>query len=156
MSIAAMYLNLKGVTGECTVDKHVGDIDLVSWSWGMQAAHYLGTEPTGAAKFNMLNVVKRVDRATPALFQYLDTHKVVGSGKLTVSKSSGGSPLEYMVIELTNVRVITVDVRSQDSELVENVALSAETITVNYVPQGSGGDLASGAISFTAQKAATK
>jgi type VI secretion system secreted protein Hcp len=156
MSIAAMYLNLKGVTGECTVDKHVGDIDLVSWSWGMQASHYLTKEPSSASQFSMLDVVKRVDRATPTLFQFLDTHKLVSTGKLTVTKSSGGTPLEYMIVDLTNVRVVTVDVRSDDAELIEHVRLSAETITVSYTPQGSGGDLASAPISFTAQSAATK
>ena len=41
MAIAAMYLKLTGVTGESLADKHVGDIDLVSWNWGMQASHSL-------------------------------------------------------------------------------------------------------------------
>ena len=157
MSIAAMYLNLTGVTGECTVDKHVGDMDLVSWSWGMQASHYLsGGAPTGASQFNLMTVVKRVDRATPTLFQFLDTHKVVSKGTLTVSKSSGGTPLEYMTIDLSNVRIITVDVKSDNAELVESLTLSAETITVNYTPQASGGALASGPISFTAMHPASQ
>jgi type VI secretion system secreted protein Hcp len=157
MSIAAMYLNLTGVTGECTVDKHVGDIDLVSWSWGMQSSHYISTgAPSGAAQFSLITVVKRFDRATPTLFQFLDTHKVVSKGTLTVSKSSGGTPLEYVTIDLNNVRIVTVDVRSDDAELVENVTLSAETITVNYTPQASGGALASAPITFTAQHPAAQ
>jgi type VI protein secretion system component Hcp len=81
---------------------------------------------------------------------------VVSTGKLTVTKSSGGTPLEYMIVDLTNVRVITVDVRSDDAELIEHVRLSAETITVSYTPQGTGGASASAPISFTSQSAATK
>jgi type VI protein secretion system component Hcp len=81
---------------------------------------------------------------------------VVSSGTLTVSKSSGGTPLEYMTIDLTNVRIVTVDVRSDDAELVESMTLSAETITVNYTPQASAGSLASGPISFTAVHPATQ
>jgi type VI secretion system secreted protein Hcp len=152
-----MYLKLTGVTGESNADKHVGDIDLVSWSWGMQSSHYLSAgAPSGAAQFSLITVTKRVDRATPTLFQFLDQHKVVSSGTLTVSKSSGGTPLEYMTIDLTNVRIVTVDVRSDDAELVESMTLSAETITVNYTPQASAGSLASGPISFTAVHPATQ
>lgn len=157
MAIAAMYLKLTGVTGESLADKHVGDIDLVSWKWGMQSSHYLSTgAPSGAAQFSLITVTKRFDRATPTLFQYLDTHKLVSNGTLTVAKSSGGSPLEYVTIDMTNVRIVTVDVRSDDAELIELVTLSAETITVNYTPQASAGSLASGPISFTAAHPATQ
>lgn len=151
MAIAAMYLRIKGITGESLAAKHVGEIDLVSWDWGMQAGSplYSGA-PGGAASIRAINVVKMVDRATPALFQYLDTHKLVSDATLTVSKSSGGTPLEYLVIDMTQVRVMTVDVITQGSDLIERVSLSCETITINYTPQSSTGALASAPVSFTA------
>jgi len=97
MAIAAMYLKMTGITGESLANGHVGDIDLVSWDWGLQSAPYaLGDgSPGGASSFNALNIVKRVDRATPTLFKFCDEHKVVSSATLTVSKASGASPLEY-------------------------------------------------------------
>ncbi|MBV9725834.1 MAG: type VI secretion system tube protein Hcp [Gammaproteobacteria bacterium] len=157
MAIAAMYLKMTGVTGESLADGHVGDIDLVSWDWGvLSAAHTLSDgSPGGASSFQALNLIKRVDRATPALFSLCDTHKVISSATLTVSKASGGSPLEYVTIDMTNVRIIKVDVRSEEAELKEHVTLSCETVTFNYKPQASGGAQASGPISFTAVHPAT-
>lgn len=150
MAIASMYLNIKGITGESLADGHVGDIDLVSWDWGMQAGAPLFDGNPGAASMRSINIVKMVDRATPALFQYLDSHKVVSDATLTVSKSSGGTPLEYLVIEMTEVRIMTVDVSTQGADLTERVSLSCETLTMNYTPQASSGDQASGPISFHA------
>jgi type VI secretion system secreted protein Hcp len=161
MSIAAMYLNLTGITGESLADKHVGDIDVVSWSWGMQASHYLsGGAPSGAAQFNFLTVVKRVDRATTALLSYLDGHTIADSATLSVSKAGGGGGgslpmLKYFDIEMTNVRIVTIDLRTEDAEMLETVTLSAETITVNYTPQAAGGDLASAPVTFQATHAAS-
>jgi len=152
MAIAAMYLKISGVTGESLVDGHIGDIDLVSWDWGVQSAQYTlgGGAPGTASSFNAINIIKRVDRATPTLFQFCDQHKLVSSATLTVSKSSGGSPLEYVTIDMTNLRIISVDVRSEEAELKEHVTLIAETMTFNYTPQASGGAGASAPISYTA------
>jgi type VI secretion system secreted protein Hcp len=151
MAIAAMYLKIKGITGESLEAGHVGEIDVVSWDWGMNSGSHLSDgSPGSAASFREINVVKMVDRATPALFQYLDSHKVVSNATLTVSKSSGGKPLEYLVIDMTQVRIITVQVTTQGADLMEHVSLSCETITLNYTPQSSSGNLASGPISFTA------
>jgi type VI protein secretion system component Hcp len=55
---------------------------------------------------------------------------------------------------MTNVRIINVEVRSQDAELTEQVTLSCESVTLSYVPQASGGTQASGAISYTARRPA--
>jgi type VI secretion system secreted protein Hcp len=158
MAIAAMYLKMSGVTGESLVNGHVGDMDLVSWDWGLQSAPHVLSDgsPEGASSFHALNIVKRVDRATPTLFSFCDTHKVISSGKLTVSKASGGTPLEYVTIDMTNLRIIKVDVRTEEAELTEHLTLSCETMTFNYTPQASGGAQASGAISFTAVHPASR
>ena len=151
MAIAAMYLKMTGITGESLANGHVGDIDLVSWDWGLQSAHALGDgSPGGASSFNALNIVKRVDRATPTLFKFCDEHKVVSSATLTVSKASGASPLEYVTIDMTKIRIVSVDVRTVEAELTEHLSLSCETMTFNYTPQASGGTGASAPISYTA------
>jgi len=55
---------------------------------------------------------------------------------------------------MTNLRVITIDLKTDGAELLETVTLSAETITVNYTPQASGGDLANAPQTFQATHAA--
>jgi type VI protein secretion system component Hcp len=97
-----------------------------------------------------MNLVKRVDRSTPALFSLCDQHKVVSNATLTVSKGSGGALLEYVTIDMSNLRIISVDVRADEADLTEHVSLSCQTVTFNYTPQASGGTQASGPISFIA------
>jgi type VI secretion system secreted protein Hcp len=151
MAIAAMYLRIKGITGESLVSGHSGEIDVVAWDWGMEAGSPLSDgSPGAAASMRTINVVKLVDRATPALFQYLDQHKVVSDARLTVNKAGGGAPLAYLTVDMTKVRIVRVDVSSYGPELTERVTLSCETVTLNYTPQSSLGTQASGAISFTA------
>jgi type VI secretion system secreted protein Hcp len=152
MSIAAMTLKLTGITGESLADGHIGEIDVVSWGWGLQGARYLlgdGT-PGSASAFNEVMLVKLVDRATPALFLYCDTHKVINSATLTVEKASGTNPLQYLTLDMGQVRILDVEVRSEEAELREHVRLSCETLTMNYTPQASTGAAGTGPISFTA------
>ena len=58
MAIAAMYLKMSGVTGESLADGHVGDIDLVSWGWGVQSAPHTLSDgsPRGASSFHAMNL----------------------------------------------------------------------------------------------------
>ena len=59
-----MFLKVDGVTGEAADRDHKGEIEVVSWSWGMHAPADLVTgQATGATTLSELNVVKRVDRA---------------------------------------------------------------------------------------------
>lgn len=151
MAIAAMHLRIKGISGEALASGHSGEMDVVAWDWGMEAGSPLSDgSPGAAASMRTVNVVKRVDRATPALFQYLDQHKVVSEARLTVSKAGGAAPLEYLTVDMTRVRIVGVEVSSDGPWLTERVTLSCETVTLNYTPQSSLGTQASGAISFTA------
>src|SRR5207245_9421268 len=101
MAIAAMYLRIKGITGESLAGNHAGEIDLIYWGWDMTAGSPPSDGSSGsAASMRTINVVKQVDRATPALFQYLDTHKLDSDAKLTVRKSSSDTLLEYVVVDM--------------------------------------------------------
>ena len=68
-----MFLMVKGakhglIKGESQDDQHKGEIEVVSWSWGMQAKPALGGgTATGKATINDLRIVKRVDSASTAL-----------------------------------------------------------------------------------------
>jgi len=68
-----MFLMVKGaqhgvIKGESQDDQHKGEIDVLSWSWGMQAKASLGGgTATGKATVNDLRIVKRVDSASTGL-----------------------------------------------------------------------------------------
>src|SRR3954469_25550197 len=98
-----MFLKVQGVAGGASDAEHKGEIDVVSWSWGLQASASAasGARETGTS-YGELRVVKHVDQSSPTLMNYLRSHKLVKQAQLTVRKA-GTAPLEYFRIELENV-----------------------------------------------------
>lgn len=156
MAIGAMYLKLTGVTGESLVDNHVGEIELMSWDWGLLATIPTGDSLSPVTAIEEFKLIKPVDRATPTLIQFCDCQKLINSATLTVTKSGGDESLPYFTIGMNKVRITKVDVRvgkagegAKEHELIEHVHLSCETMTISYTPQSDEGGQESGSISYT-------
>jgi type VI secretion system secreted protein Hcp len=149
-----MFLKVGGVTGEAGDADHKGEIEIVSWSWGMQASVSAHTgEASGRASITELEVVKRADQASPTLMSFLLNNKLVGQAKLTVRKA-GKTPVEYFTVELQKVRITSIKVESQGTDLTERVRLGFQVVTVTYTPQDSkGGPGAANQIMYDAETA---
>jgi type VI secretion system secreted protein Hcp len=144
-----MFLKVKGakhgaINGEAQEDtKHKGEIEVLSWSWGMQGKHSLGGgEATGKATMRELRILKKVDRASTALMAALRTNEVIKEAVLTLRKV-GKEALEYLTITIEDGRVVSLDIEAGDAAgspaLLERVNFSFNKITVNYIPQGQDG-----------------
>jgi type VI secretion system secreted protein Hcp len=154
-----MFLMVKGakhglIKGESHDDQHKGEIDIVSWSWGMQAKASLGGGvATGKATINDLRIVKRVDSASTPLMLALRTNEPIQKAVLTLRKA-GKSQLEYLKISIENGRVTSLTVDGGDAsasaDVVEKVSFSFNKIEVEYVPQGKDG-LPQGSMTFADQ-----
>lgn len=143
-----MFLKLQGVTGESGDAEHKGEIEVVSWSWGMQTSTSAATgQAQGRTTVSELQVVKRVDQSTPTLMMYVRQNRLVPSAKLTVRKA-GQTPLEYFTIEMERVRVTSIKTESEGTELVERVSLGFAKVLVAYTPQGAGGGRGGGTSFF--------
>ena len=151
-----MFLMVKGakhgvIKGESLDDQHKGEIEVTSWSWGMQAGRNLeGGVTTGKTTIHDLKVVKRVDSASTALMLALRTNEPIQKAVLTLRKA-GKSPLEYLKITIENGRVTSLVVEGGDpgggAVVVEKVSFSFNKIEVEYVPQGKDG-LPQGGMTF--------
>ena len=134
-----MFLKVQGVTGEAGDADHKSEIEVVSWSWGMQASVSAASgEAYGKSTISELEIVKRVDQASPTLMMYLRNNKLVGQAKLTVRKA-GKTPVEYFTIDLKKVRVTSIKLESSGLDLVERLRLGFAVVTVTYTPQDSKG-----------------
>lgn len=149
MAIADMFLKVEGVTGEANDADHKGEIDVVSWAWGIQASLDASTgQARGRRKLSELQIVKKVDRSSPTLMDYVRSNKTVKTALLTVRKA-GKTPLVYFTVALKDARVTSVKVESIETDLVERVNLGFVEVTVTYVQQDSTGAKGGGDISFT-------
>lgn len=154
-----MFLSVKGaksglIKGESHDTSHADEIDVLSWSWGMEARTSLGGgTPTGRAIVRELKIVKRVDSASTALMSALRSNEIITKAILTLRKA-GKSPLEYLKITIEQGRVTGLTIEAGDQagspDVFENVVFSFNKITVEYVPQGKDGQ-ARGATQFIDQ-----
>jgi type VI secretion system secreted protein Hcp len=154
-----MFLMVKGashglIKGESQDGKHKGEIEVMSWSWGMQTRRDLATgNPAGRAAINDLKIVKRVDSASTGLMQALRTNETILKAVLTLRKA-GKDQLEYLTITIENGRVAALTIEGGDPsgspDVVERVSFSFNKIQVEYVPQGKDG-LPQGGMTFMDQ-----
>ena len=156
--VVDMFLKLKSpdVTGEASDADHKGEIDVVSWSWGIQGSTDVATGQAAAkAKLTELRIVKRIDRSSPVLMQLARNNKITESATLTMRKA-GTTQLTFFKIELKKVRVTAVNLQSENTvgatstDLVERVNLGFEHVTVTYTPQGMTGAKGGGDVTFEA------
>lgn len=144
-----MFLSVKGarsgaIKGESQDDIHAGEIDVVSWSWGMQAKPTIGGGSVGGkAVVHELKIVKRVDSASTPLMSALRTNEMITKAVLTLRKA-GKTQLEFLKITIEQGRVtsITIDAgdgRSGTPDVFENISFTFNKIVVEYVPQGKDG-----------------
>jgi type VI secretion system secreted protein Hcp len=143
-----MFLMVKGakhglIKGESPDTQHKGEIEVLSWSWGMQAKPTIGGgTATGKATINDLRIVKRVDSASTALMLALRTNEPIQKAVLTLRKA-GKSQVEYLKVTIEQGRVTSLTIDGGDSsgspDVLERVAFSFNKIEVEYVPQGSDG-----------------
>ena len=141
------FLKIDGLDGESTDDKHKGEVELSSFSWGVTHLQTLGSATGGAgsgrASFTDLSITKDVDKSSAVLFQKCATGEHFAKGKLTVRKA-GGQQQEYLVYTLETVFVTSYHISSAHGQesASESVTFAVGKVGMDYSPQKADGSLA--------------
>lgn len=134
-----MFIKIATIDGESRDKKHAKEIDVLAWSWGVSnsgSAHVGGGAGAGKANVQDLSFTKYVDASSNALISHACTGTHIEKVNLVVRKA-GGQPLEYILIELSEVLVTSVSMGGSGGEdrLTENVSLNFAKFKYGYVPQ---------------------
>jgi len=134
-----MFLKLAGIDGESTDAKHKGEIDVLTWSWGLSQE---GGSPAGGGggagrvKIENISIQKLVDLASPLLLSFSATGKHISDGTLTTRKAGKGAKAggEFLLFKMSNVIVTSVHVAaSQDGNApTESITLSFGKVEFDY------------------------
>ena len=114
-----MFLTIKGaksgvIKGESQDLTHKGEIDVLGWTWGMQARPALGGGvASGKATIQELKVIKRVDSASTALMSALRSNELIQKAVLTLRKA-GSSPLDFLKVTIEQGRVTSLTIEAGD------------------------------------------
>ena len=138
-----MFIKIGDIEGESKDKGHPNDIDVLAWSWGLSnsgSAHMGGGAGSGKASVQDLSFTKYVDASSNALIDAACTGQHYPEAKLVVRKA-GGTPLEYIVITLSEVLVTSVSTGGSGGEdrLTENVTLNFAKFKFSYQPQDDKG-----------------
>ena len=161
MAVFDAFLKLDGIKGESTDDKHKGEIDILSFSWGLSQASAGSAAGAGLgggvgkAHFEDITITKKVDAATPLLFLNCANGADIATGLLTVRKA-GGDQLEYLKIKLTHALIKSAMAHASEAAPVpggisdeipiEEVMISFQKIEFTYQPQGPDGKALGGPV----------
>jgi type VI secretion system secreted protein Hcp len=141
------FLKIEGpdLPGEAQSEGHEGEIDVLSWSWGLSqsgAMHQAGGRGAGKASVKDLAVTKHLDAASPSLVLACLSATQFQRATLTCLRGAGdGSGTPYAVIAMQRVIVTAVDDggASGSDRLTESLSLNFAEVIVRYTGQNQDG-----------------
>lgn len=140
---ADFHLKIAEIPGESPDDKHKGEIEIQSFSWGLSNAgsHAAGGGGgAGKANFSDINFVTNVGKASPLLFLACATGQHIKEAILYVRKQ-GGKQQEYYEIKFGDLLVSSYQAGSGGETVTDQFALNFTKIEFTYKPQKADGSL---------------
>jgi type VI secretion system secreted protein Hcp len=138
------FLKLDKIQGESTDDRHKGEIEVMSWSWGVSQATSAG--PGGGPRASKPCVAdfaftKLIDKSTPQLIGNAATGLHIANGIL-IGRKAGKEQQEFLKIELKDVLVSSFQTGGSGGGVpAETISLSFASVTVEYKTQNPDGSL---------------
>jgi type VI secretion system secreted protein Hcp len=106
------FLKLDGIEGESTDHVHKGEIELLSFNWGVDLPTVKTASSAGAisgekADIRLFTCRKLFDKATPSLLFHAVSGKHIKSAKVSLRRATE-KPQEFIVYSFTDVLVAKV------------------------------------------------
>jgi type VI secretion system secreted protein Hcp len=138
-----MFIKIGSLKGEAKDKAHIGEIDVLAWSWGLSQSgtmHAGGGGGSGKVNVQDLSFTKYVDKSSPDLMLACCNGKHFPEAKLVVRKA-GEKPLEYLIVTMSELIVTSVSTGGSGGEdrLTENVTLNFAKVKVDYAEQKADG-----------------
>jgi type VI secretion system secreted protein Hcp len=139
-----MFLKLTGITGECQESNHKGQIEIMSYSEGLNNLSSGGTGMgggVGRVEYRDFSFTCKLEKAVPNLMSFCADHKPISEAVFTATKMGGaGKSYEYLQITMKNARVSHVDIAgSANAEAHVSVTLNFEEIKTEYWEENATG-----------------
>jgi type VI secretion system secreted protein Hcp len=139
MAVVDYFLKIEGIEGESADAKHKGEIQLMSWSWGVTNTPTVTGGGAGKASNHDFSFVKLIDKSSPVLMLSCANGKHHKEATLTVRKK-GRSQLEYIKIKMEDLLVSSYHAAGPELTLPQDeVSLNFRKITYSVTTQKADG-----------------
>lgn len=147
MAVTDYFLKIDGIEGESADDKHKGEIDVESYSFGATNSGgfaYGGGGGAGKVSMQDFHFTMKINKATPKLMQHCASGKHIPKAVLTVRKA-GEKQQEYMKVTFSDVLVSSYQTGGSGGDIVptESLSLNFTKIEFEYKEQKADGTLGS-------------
>ena len=143
-----IFAKIGDIKGESADDKHTGEIEILSYSWGVTSTvsitHGSGGGE-GKATFKDLSIVHKIDKASPVLLLACATGEHIKEATITVRKAGKGQQ-EFLIVKMNDIIVTSVAPGGSagGDATMESVALQCAKVDLEYKPQKADGSLEAG------------
>ena len=142
-----IFAKIGDIKGESADSKHKGEVDILSWSWGVTQSGTMahgGGGGEGKASFHDFNFTHHVDKASPVLLKACATGEHIKEATITVRKAGKGQQ-EFLIIKMNDIIITSVSPSgAEGSSTAESVAMQCAKIDLEYKPQKEDGSLDAG------------
>src|SRR6185295_14946786 len=141
-----IFAKIGDIKGESPDDKHKGEIEVLSWSWGVTQSGTMahgGGGGEGKANFNDFNFTHSIDKASPVLLKACATGEHIKEATITHRKAGKGQQ-EYLIIKMNDVIVTSVALSDTTDASSEHVSITFAKVDLEYKPRKADGSLDAG------------
>jgi len=144
-----IFAKLGDIKGESQDDKHKDEIEVLSYSWGMNERGFTNPGPGGGGggsqgSLRDLVITHHLDKATPQLFQACATGQHLKEATITHRKT-GKTQQEFLIIKMNDVIITGVTHGgSTDVAANESVSMVFSKVDLEYRPTKPDGSLDAG------------
>lgn len=139
-----MFLELKDIKGETTIESYKDQIEIYSFSHGcsqpvspLRSSEGGGT--TSRANHSDISLSKRTDISTPDILKALWSGKAIASAVLTCCRVDGSDVVPYLKITMEKVIIASYSVSGGGDLPMESLSLNYAKVTYDYSKQKEGG-----------------
>jgi type VI secretion system secreted protein Hcp len=130
------YLKLDGIDGESQDKGHSGEIEILSFSWGVeQTISRESASGAGAGKVTIkdITITKHVDKSSPMLMNACATGQHIKTAQLEVVGKSRSQSLD-LFLKLEDILVSSVQLHVNTDSPMEVISLNFTKVEEDYVP----------------------
>lgn len=145
MATVDYFLKIEGVDGESSDDKHKGEIDIASWSWGetqQGTGHEGGGHGAGKVSMQDFHFTMQVNKASPKLLLACASGEHLKKAVL-VCRKAGKDQQEYLKVTMSDTLVSSYQTGGSGGSVVpvDQISLNFAKIEFEYKPQKADGTL---------------
>ncbi len=140
-----MFIKIDGIEGESLDATHKNEIEVLNWNWESSQhsnMHSGSGGGSGKATVGDFKFEHYIDKASTNLLSYCLSGKHIKEIKFVVRKA-GGDPLEYLMINFSDIIITRVEGSGNAEDEVrprELVSFSFSRFTQDYVMQNADGN----------------